>query len=195
MSKIARVYNYFIRIGRTERGPAGEQTTLRTVPIVWNLPKVKIPKRYFQLEFVETSRTMIVVASSMRTRVHERRATTRLVSHCDAEVITSLTILDNDAAESDERLVFSGRISDLSLGGLGIVLPSAPIDERFCTDRHQITVRIFPPHGPIQLQLIPSRCVSIRSPAFNKGYLLAGKIISSEEQYSDYLNTLSPRDE
>jgi hypothetical protein len=159
------------------------------------IPKVNIRERNYQLRFVQTSRPMIVVAGEMGTRVHERRAATRIVSHCDAEVIASLTILDNDAAESDERLVFSGRISDLSLGGLGIVLPSAPIDERFCTDRHQITVRIFPPQGPIQLQLTPSRCVSIRSPQFIKGYLLAGKIISSEEEYADYLNTLSPRDE
>lgn len=195
MSKISLVYKYFIRTGRAERVAAGEQTRIGTVPIVWDLPKVTIPRRYFQLKFVETSRTMIVVASNMRTRFHERRAATRLVSHCDAEVIASLTILDNDATESDERLVFSGRISDLSLGGLGIVLPSAVLDERFCTDRNQITVRIFLPHGPIQLQLIPSRCVSIGSPASIKGYLLAGKIISSEEQYAEYVNTLSPRDE
>lgn len=138
---------------------------------------------------------MIVLATKVKTQVHERRAATRLVAHCDAEVIASLTILDNDAAESDERLVFSGKTSDLSLKGLGIVLPSAQIDERFCTDIHQITVRLHLPHGPVQLRLVPSRCVSVISANLTQGYLLAGRIIISEERYADYLDTLNRRDE
>lgn len=138
---------------------------------------------------------MLVLATNVNKPVRERRAATRLVAHCDAEVIASLNILDNDAAASDEQLMFSGKTSDLSLQGLGIVLPSAPIDERFCTDIHEITVRLHLPYGPVQLRLVPSRCVSVLSATLTPGYLLAGKIISSEKKYSDYVNRLSPRGE
>lgn len=130
----------------------------------------------------------------MNTFTSERRAATRLEAHCDAEVIASLTILDNDAAESDDQLTFSGLTTDLSLEGLGVVLPSAPIDERFCTGTHQVTVRLHLPHGPAKLQIVPARCVSFRA-ANVTGYLLAGRIVSSEEQYADYLKTLTPRAE
>jgi hypothetical protein len=130
----------------------------------------------------------------VKTFASERRCATRLVTHIDAEVIASLAILDTEAAESDDELLFSGETTDISLDGLGIVLPSAPIDERFCTDVHQLTVRLHLPEGPVKLRLIPARCVSLQADAA-QGYLLAGRIISSDGRYANYVKALSQRGE
>ena len=127
----------------------------------------------------------------MNKQVPERRASTRLVTHCEAEVVASLTILDNDADETDDELMFFGKTSDLSIDGLGIVLPSARIDERFCADSHQIKVRLHLPRGRVQLQIITSRCARLLSANLTPGYLLAGRIITGGEVYADYVNSLS----
>src|SRR5687768_4242588 len=50
----------------------------------------------------------------------ERRGANRLKAGCDAELTTSLSILDSEAQLSNESLVFLGRTVDLSSKGLSL---------------------------------------------------------------------------
>ena len=120
----------------------------------------------------------------------ERRSAPRLPASCDAEVTAGLAILDNDAGDSAGELVFFGQTTDVSESGIGIVLPSATIDERFCTDVHRLTVLLHLPKGSSKLQVVPSRCMAFQEGDTTRGYLLAGRIVASDERYTEYLTTL-----
>src|ERR1041384_8396349 len=63
----------------------------------------------------------------------ERRRLRRLKVKCELELMATLSLLDNDVEGSDRSPIFLGRMHDLSAGGLGVVLPSTIIDERFCS--------------------------------------------------------------
>src|SRR4051812_12682338 len=63
----------------------------------------------------------------------ERRRTRRLKVKCDLELVADLSLLDNDVQNTGSSLVFLGRTHDVSAAGLGMVLPSTIIDERFCS--------------------------------------------------------------
>src|ERR1044072_9664560 len=63
----------------------------------------------------------------------ERRRVRRLKAKCEIELVADLSLLDNDVQNSDPSLIFLGRTHDLSAAGLGMVLPSTIIDERFCS--------------------------------------------------------------
>lgn len=114
----------------------------------------------------------------------------RLPATCDAEVIAGLAILDNDAEDTADELIFFGQTTDLSENGIGVILPSASIDERFCTDVHRLTVLLHLPKGSCRLQVVPARCMAFEEGNTIRGYLLAGRIASRDEQYGEYLRTL-----
>lgn len=127
----------------------------------------------------------------MKNPDHERRFSKRLAASCDAEVIAGLTILDTEAEETTDELVFLGQTTDVSEGGIGIILPSASIDERFCTEVNRLTVLLHLPKGSCRLQIAPARCVAFKEDDVSRGYLLAGKIVGSDDQYEEYLKTLT----
>ena len=56
----------------------------------------------------------------------------RLKVKCEVELLADLSLLDTDAGEPRESLIFMGQTSDLSTAGLAMVVPSMIIDERFC---------------------------------------------------------------
>jgi hypothetical protein len=116
----------------------------------------------------------------------ERRSANRLKAGCDAELTTSLSILDTDAQLSNESLVFLGRTVDLSSKGLSLVLPSTPIDQRYCDKEARIKLSLHLPKGAVSLEVSPVRCVPLDEEDTALGYLMGAQILSSERDKSEY---------
>ena len=110
--------------------------------------------------------------------------------------MASLSLLDADVQSSDAPLVFLGRTNDLSPGGLGMVLPSTTIDERFCSGSNRLILSLFLPDGVIGMEVNPVRCERLASPFMGQGYLLGTRItkVDDRAQFDRYLNTLSGKD-
>jgi hypothetical protein len=123
----------------------------------------------------------------------ERRRLRRLKVKCELELVANLSLLDNDVECSDSSLVFLGRTHDLSAGGLGMVLPSTIIDERFCSGTNRLNLSLYAPGGVIGLEVSPVRCERLNSPYAGNGYLLGTKITNVEDRarFEKYLESLS----
>ena len=124
----------------------------------------------------------------------ERRSANRLKAGCDAELTTSLSILDSDAQLSSESLVFLGRTVDLSSKGLSLVLPSTPIDQRYCDKEARIQLSLHLPKGAVKLEVSPVRCVPLDEEDTALGYLMGAQILSSardKAEYEDFLRSIS----
>jgi hypothetical protein len=123
----------------------------------------------------------------------ERRRMRRLKARCEVELVANLSILDNDVQNSDSSLVFLGRIQDLSATGLGMVLPSTIIDERFCSGSNRLNLSLHLPGGVVGLEVSPVRCERLTSPYMGQGYLLGTRITNVDDraQFERYLDTLS----
>ncbi|HYV06293.1 MAG TPA: PilZ domain-containing protein [Blastocatellia bacterium] len=117
----------------------------------------------------------------------------RLKARCEVELVANLSILDNDVQNSDSSLVFLGRTQDLSATGLGMVLPSTIIDERFCSGSNRLNLSLHLPGGVVGLEVSPVRCERLTSPYMGQGYLLGTRITNVDDraQFERYLDTLS----
>ena len=123
----------------------------------------------------------------------ERRRVRRLKVKCEVELTADLSLLDSDVQNSDPSLIFLGRTHDLSAAGLGMVLPSTIIDERFCSGTNRLNLSLHVPGGVIALEVSPVRCERLTSPYAGQGYLLGTKITNVEDrgQFERYLEALS----
>lgn len=122
----------------------------------------------------------------------ERRSMPRLRVHCDAELIAGLSILDVAAQENDDTLVFLGVTKDLSAQGLGLVLPSTQIDERYCNESNSLKVSLHLPECAVGLEVNPVRCEPLNPGDSAQGYLMGAKILrvtSHMEAFALYLQT------
>ena len=123
----------------------------------------------------------------------ERRRVRRLKARCEIELTATLSLLDIEVQNCESSLVFLGRTHDLSAAGLGMVLPSTIIDERFCTGGNRLNLALHVPGGVIALEVSPVRCERLNSPYAGQGYLLGTKITNVDDraQFEQYLETLS----
>jgi hypothetical protein len=123
----------------------------------------------------------------------ERRRTRRLKAKCEVELLASLSLLDSDVQNCDSSLILLGRTQDLSSAGLGMVLPSTIIDERFCSGSHRLSLSLFLPGGVVGLEVSPVRCERLTSPFVGEGYLLGTRItnVDNRAQFEQYLEKLS----
>jgi hypothetical protein len=124
----------------------------------------------------------------------ERRRAPRLEARCDAEITTSLAILDSDAKSQDETLVFFGRTKDLSAGGLSVILPSTLIDEKYCEGDSRIQLALHLPTGSVNLEVTAVRCEPLRQEDTALGYLVGAQILSIDadrDEYDEYLRSIS----
>jgi len=144
----------------------------------------------YGLKYTRTGRltSLEKLASSI-----ERRRLRRLKVKCEVELTANLSLLDNDVDSSDSSLVFLGRTHDLSAAGLGMVLPSTIIDERFCSGTNRLSLSLLAPGGVIDLEVSPVRCERLSSPYAGNGYLLGTKItnVSNRARFEKYLESLS----
>lgn len=124
----------------------------------------------------------------------ERRESPRISSRCDAELTASLSILDRDAAPHSETIIFFGQTKDLAAKGLGLILPSARIDERYCNEANRLKLSLHLPEGDVAMEISTVRCVPLNERDLGRGYLLGAKIIgfsSHREQFDRYLGSLA----
>ena len=123
----------------------------------------------------------------------ERRSMRRLRVKCEVELAANLSLLDNDAYDAENPLIFFGQTSDLSAQGLAMVLPATIIDERFCTDQNRLKLSLHLPHGIIGLEVAPVRCERLTDAYSVRGYLLGTKITNVEhrESFERYLESVS----
>jgi PilZ domain-containing protein len=122
----------------------------------------------------------------------ERRRLRRLRVRCEVELTATLSLLDNDVENCESSLVFLGRTHDLSAGGMGMVLPSTIIDERFCTGSNRLNLALHVPGGVIGMEVSPVRCERLTGPYVGQGYLLGTKITHVDDQlrFEQYLDTV-----
>ena len=123
----------------------------------------------------------------------ERRRLRRLRVKCEVELVADLSLLDSDVQNSGSSLIFLGRTHDLSAGGLGMVLPSTIIDERFCTGTNRLNLSLHIPGGVISLEVSPVRCERLVGAYAGQGYLLGTRItnVANQAQFQQYLETVS----
>src|ERR1043165_7141216 len=103
--------------------PAGERGLRLGASIIKQLAETG-----YGLDFAQPGRlpSLDKIASSI-----ERRRMRRVKARCETELTATLSLLDNDVQNCESSLIFLGRTHDLSAGGMGMVLPSTIIDERF----------------------------------------------------------------
>ena len=123
----------------------------------------------------------------------ERRRMRRHKAKCEVELVANLSFLDADELGADSSLIFLGRTHDLSAGGLGMVLPSTTIDERFCSGSNRLNLSLHVPDGVINMEVSPVRCERLNGPYFGQGYLLGTKItsVADRAKFDRYLDTLA----
>jgi hypothetical protein len=117
----------------------------------------------------------------------------RLKVRCEVELLADLSLLDTDAGEPLESLIFMGQTSDLSSGGLAMVIPSMIIDERFCGGDYRLNLTLHLPEGAITLEVSPVRCERITGLNSAQGYLLGTKItnIGQRDRFEHYIERMS----
>lgn len=123
----------------------------------------------------------------------ERREMRRLKVRCEVELLADLSLLDADAGEPLESLIFMGETSDLSTAGLAMILPSMIIDERFCGGDNRLNLSLHLPDGVIRLEVTPVRCERITGTNSAHGYLLGTKItdVKQRDRFERYIERLS----
>lgn len=123
----------------------------------------------------------------------ERREMRRLKLKCEVELLADLSLLDTDAGEPLQSLVFMGQTSDLSTAGLAMVLPSMIMDERFCDGDNRLNLTLHLPEGAITLEVAPVRCERITGINSAQGYLLGTKItnIGQRDRLEQYIERMS----
>ncbi|HEX2268435.1 MAG TPA: hypothetical protein VHH35_02830 [Pyrinomonadaceae bacterium] len=123
----------------------------------------------------------------------ERRGMRRLKVKCEVELIADLSLLDADAGEPLESLIFMGEISDLSPAGLAMIIPSTIIDERFCVGENRLNLSVHLPDGVLGIEVSPVRCERITGVNSASGYLLGTKItsVNQPDRLERYIEGLS----
>jgi hypothetical protein len=117
----------------------------------------------------------------------------RLRVRCEVELTATLSLLDNDVQNCESSLIFLGRTHDLSAAGMGMVLPSTIIDERFCSGSNRLNLSLHVPGGVIAMEVSPVRCERLTGTYVNQGYLLGTTITNVDDRarFEQYLETLS----
>ena len=159
---------------------------LRTLNIKRQIDET--PGRLISLFPVSRRTTLDQIASSI-----ERRGMRRLKVRCEVELLADLSLLDADAGEPLESLIFMGQTSDLSAGGLAMIIPSTIIDERFCGGDHRLNIALHLPDGVIKLEVSPVRCEQIPGINSTRGYLLGTKItnVKQRDEFERYIERLT----
>jgi hypothetical protein len=123
----------------------------------------------------------------------ERRRTRRLRVRCDAELVADLSLLDSGAEMAAEPLIFFGQTRDLSATGLGLVLPSTPIDENYCEEVNLLKLSLHLPSGVVDLEVNPVRCFPLDVTDTAQGYVMGARIVSvgEPEEFERYLDSFS----
>jgi len=167
-----------------ERARAGA-LRLRTLNIKQQIDETGRRSRFFP---VSRLTTLDQIASSI-----ERRGMRRLKVKCEVELLADLSLLDADAGEPLESLIFMGQTSDLSAGGLAMIIPSTIIDERFCGGEHRLNISLHLPDGVVGLEVSPVRCEPITGINSTRGYLLGTRItnVKQRDQFERYIERLS----
>ena len=123
----------------------------------------------------------------------ERREMRRLKVRCEVELLANLSLLDTEAGEPLESLIFMGETSDLSAAGLAMIIPATIIDERFCDGGNRLNLSLHLPDGVVRLEVAPVRCERITSAHLSQGYLLGTRItdVKQRERFEQYIERLS----
>ena len=123
----------------------------------------------------------------------ERREMRRLKVKCEVELLADLSLLDTDAGEPLESLIFMGQTSDLSSAGLAMIIPSTIIDERFCDGDNRLNLSLHLSDGVIGLEVTPVRCERITGVNSSQGYLLGTRItdVKQRERFERYIERMS----
>src|SRR5688572_15130614 len=165
-------------------GPAGERPLrLRTLTI-------SIDEIGNRLKFFPISK---LTRLDHLTSSIERREMRRLKVKCEVELLADLSLLDTEAGEPLESLIFMGETSDLSAAGLSMIIPATIIDERFCDGDNRLNLSLHLPDGVIGLEVTPVRCERITGVNSTQGYLLGTKItdVKQRERFERYIERMS----
>ncbi len=119
----------------------------------------------------------------------------RLKVKCEVELVADLSLLDADAGEPLDSLIFMGETSDLSTAGLAMIIPSTIIDERFCAGDNRLNLSLHLPDGVVGIEVTPVRCERIIGANSAQGYLLGTKItnVTQPDRFERYIERLSDR--
>ena len=145
-------------------------------------PAGKLPLRLRTLTLKEIRKSFEYFPISKLTRLDhltssiERREMRRLKVKCEVELLADLSLLDTDAGEPLESLIFMGQTSDVSAAGLAMIIPSTIIDERFCDGDNRLNLALHLPDGVVKLEVTPVRCERVTGVNSTQGYLLGTRI-------------------
>jgi hypothetical protein len=115
----------------------------------------------------------------------ERRQAQRRRVKLEASLQADLSLLDaeTDAGGAPQKgLTLLGNTHDLSATGMSLVLPSFPVDERFCEmgDR-KLRISFYLPSGPVEIEVAPVRCVPLHEKEPRRGYFIGARIVEMSD--------------
>ena len=162
-------------------------------------PAGKLPLRLRTLTLKEIRKSFEYFPISKLTRLDhltssiERREMRRLKVKWEVELLADLSLVDTDAGEPLESLIFMGQTSDVSAAGLAMIIPSTIIDERFCDGDNRLNLALHLPDGVVKLEVTPVRCERVTGVNSTQGYLLGTRItdVTQRERFERYLERLS----
>jgi hypothetical protein len=123
---------------------------------------------------------------------NERRAARRITATCNAELTASLSILDASEITA-ESIVFFGRTIDLSPRGIGLVIPSVHLDERYFGNENRQRLAVHFPNGPVSFEVNAVRCLPLDKEEEGQGCVVGTRILrvlKHEDYFVEYLNRL-----
>lgn len=123
----------------------------------------------------------------------ERRATRRLPAICDAVLVANLSILDSNVEVNSEPLVFLGQTFDVSSKGIGLVIPSVHIDEKYCDGTNLLGLSVHLPKGSVKFEVNAIRCLPLDNRDLGEGYVVGTRIVrilQCEDEFAEFLETL-----
>ncbi|PWT88895.1 MAG: hypothetical protein C5B55_12310 [Blastocatellia bacterium] len=129
--------------------------------------------------------------------LNERRAAPRRTATCVAEVVANLSILDTETESTSQPLVFCGQTIDLSACGIGLVIPSLHVDDRFCETDNRLRLSVHLPNGPVTVEVNAVRCSPLNQNDRGQGYFLGTRILNvlqHEPEFEEYLRSLEDQE-
>jgi hypothetical protein len=91
-------------------------------------------------------------------------------------------------------LVFFGQTIDLSPHGIGLVIPSVQIDERYCDGVNQLRLAVHLPKGSTSFHVNAVRCMPVNKHDLGEGFVVGTRIlrvIQYENEFIEFLDKLS----
>ena len=125
----------------------------------------------------------------------ERRKAKRFIWEVEAQLSADLALLDSSqGGVQAEPLLLLGATRDVSVLGVGLVVPSIRIDETFCSQPHLMPLSLHLSSGSVEFTVKAVHSQPIVSNDPDMGYVVGLRIVDFQKSgptWQQYLSSLA----